>query len=500
MRWRPIVLLLIVSLAVGSWVSPAAAQTVRIAQGNPLTTTDPHRTVTVTDYNVLWHIYEALVWRTREAEFVPWLAESWESEDTLTWVFRLRRGVTFSNGEPFNAASVKFSIERILNPKFKSRIRTWLKLIDKVEVVDDYTVRLHTSKPFPALVRQLASIYMVPPVYTQKAGVRLTREPVGTGPYVLKEWVKDDHVTLAARERGYWGKAPKIKTLIFKPIPEASTRIAALLAGEVDLITNVPPYEMRRVDAAPNARIAARSGTRSIYVIFNAEKPPFSDKRVRQAVNYAINKDAIIASLFEGKTTKLSGQLVTPEYFGYQENIKPYPYDPEKAKALLSEAGYPQGFKTRLDTPSGRYLLDKEVAQAVAGQLAKVGIRAEVHTLEWGVYMTKLVKKHALAPMAIIGWAWPTLDAGGLLSLLRKGSKYSYYTNEEFNRLLQQANTTVDEKKRFELLGRIARILRDDPPVAFLYRQVDIYGVGERIRWEPSFDQSIWAYDIEVVK
>ena len=235
-----------------------------------------------------------------------------------------------------------------------------------------------------------------------------------------------------------------------------------------------------------------------MLVLFNAEKPPFSDRRVRQAVNYAIDKDALVKSLFEGKTTPLDGQLVTPDYVGYNPTLKPYPYDPAKARQLLAEAGYPTGFQTSLDSPSGRYLLDKEVAQAVAGQLTQVGIRSEFHALEWGVYMAKLTKAHQLAPMALIGWAWPTFDAGGLLSLIKEGSPYSYYKSPEFNRLLNAANATMEVQKRRDLLHQAARVLHDDPPGAFLYREPNIYGLAERLVWKPTPDQTIWALDMRV--
>ena len=498
-RGRTAILVVLLGMCLGLPLSvePAQEPVVRISQGNDLATGDPHQTVTVTDYNVLWHIYDALTRRDPAGEFAPWLATSWKTLNDTTWEFRLRPGVTFANGEPFDASAVKYNLERILDPKANLRVATWLKPISRVEVVNPSTVRIHTKEPFPTLVPQLATIFMVPPKYTAEDPGRLARQPVGTGPYRLVEWIKDDHVTLE-RRAGAWGKTPEIGTVIFRPIPEDGTRIAALLTGEVDLITNVPPTDTKRIAAASGKRVAVVPSNRGMLVLFNAEKPPFSDRRVRQAVNYAIDKDALVKSLFEGKTTPLDGQLVTPDYVGYNPTLKPYPYDPAKARQLLAEAGYPTGFQTSLDSPSGRYLLDKEVAQAVAGQLTQVGIRSEFHALEWGVYMAKLTKAHQLAPMALIGWAWPTFDAGGLLSLIKEGSPYSYYKSPEFNRLLNAANATMEVQKRRDLLHQAARVLHDDPPGAFLYREPNIYGLAERLVWKPTPDQTIWALDMRV--
>lgn len=497
-RRRMLILAVLVALL---WI-PRPGETVqepvvRIAQGNDLTTTDPHQTVTVTDYNILWHIYDALARRDQAGEFVPWLATGWKILNDTTWEFALRQGVTFSNGEPFDASTVKYNIERILDPKISVRVATWLKPISRMEVVNAGTVRIHTKEPFPTLVRQLATIFMVPPKYTAQDPARLSRQPIGTGPYRLVEWVKDDRVTLERRS-GAWGKMPDIGTVIFRPIPEDGTRIAALLTGEVDLITNVPPTETKRIAASSGRRVAIVPSNRGMLVLFNAEKPPFSDRRVRQAVNYAIDKEALINSFFEGKTTPLDGQLTTSDYFGHNPSLKPYPYEPAKARQLLAEAGYLNGFQTTFDSPSGRYLLDKEVSQAVAGQLAQVGIRAEVQVLEWGVYMSKLTKAHQLAPTALIGWAWPTFDAGGLLSLIKEGSPYSYYKSPDFNRLLNAANATMDSQKRKELLYQAARVLYEDPPGAFLYREPNIYGLGDRLTWKPTTDQTISALDMRV--
>ena len=474
----------------------AGEATLRISQGNDLTTGDPHQTVTVTDYNVLWHVYEALARRDQSGEFVPWLASGWKILNDTTWEFRLHPGISFSNGEPFDAAAVKYNLDRILDPKNNLRVATWLKPVSRVEVVGPTTVRILTREPYPTLAAQLATIFMVPPKYTTEDPARLARQPIGTGPYRMVSWVKDDRIALERRS-GYWGKAPEIGSVLFRPIPETGTRMAALLTGEVDFVTNVPPTDTGRINAA-GKRAAVVPSNRGMLVLFDAEKPPLADRRVRQAINYAINKEALVKALFEGKTTVLDGQMVTPDYFGHDPALKAYPYDPAKAKQLLAEAGLPAGFQVGFDSPSGRYLLDSEVSQAIAGQLNQVGVKAEVQTLEWGVYMNRLTKTRQIGGLVLIGWAWPTFDAGGLLSLIKEGSPYSYYKSPDFNRLLNAANATMDVAKRKELLYQAARVLHDDPPAAFLYREPNIYGLSERVVWKPTSDQTIWAPDIQL--
>ncbi len=493
-RWTIVVwvFLFIGSLA---FSNPSAASQIIIAQGNDAATLDPHLTLTMSDINVINHVCDGLVRRDLDMTIVPGLAESWKSIDPLTHEFKLRGGVKFHNGEPFTAQVVKFNIERVLEPKFVSRIKTYLKIIDRVEVVDDHTVRIVTKKPSPVLLNQLLRVLMLPPKYVKEKGDKyVTRNPVGTGPYRFVEWAKDDHITLEAYKEHWRGKPP-FDRVIFKPIPESSTRVAALLTGEVDIITNVPPSDIKRLKDSKNVHPVINPSIRCMFVKLNTEKPPFNNKWARQALNYAVDKDAIIDSLFEGKAKKLNGQLISPEYFGYNPDLKPYPYDPQKAKELLAKGGYPNGFEVEFDTPSGRYLLDREVSQAIAGQLLRVGIKAKVKVLEWGLYMKKYVRTHNLAPMAFLGYAGRTVEADGMYTFLSTESPYSYYSNKEVDKLLVEGRTTLDRNKRMKIYKKISEILREEAPIAFLYQQVDIYGVSNKFDWwKPRADQNIWMF------
>ena len=491
-------------LAIGVWLvlftvfivsSNCIASRIIISQGNDAATLDPHLTLTMTDINVINHVCDGLVKRDLDMQIVPSLAKSWKMVDPLTHEFKLQEGVKFHNGEPFNAQVVKFNIERILDPKFVSRITTFLKIIDRVEVVDDYTVRIITKNPSPVLNNQLLSLRMIPPKYVKEKGDQyVIRNPVGTGPYRFVEWVKDDHITFEAYKEHWRGKPPFDK-VIFKPIPEESTRVAALLTGEVDIITNVPPSEIKRLKEAKNVFPIISPSTRCMFIKFNTEKPPFNNKWVRQAVNYAVDKDAIIDALFDGKADKLNGQLLSPEYFGYNPTLKPYPYDPQKAKDLLAKGGYPGGFETDFDASSGRYLLDREVAQAIAGQLLKVGIKTKLQFLEWGLFMKKYVRTHKMANITVIGYAGHTVEADGMYTFLSTESPYSYYSNKEVDKLLVEGRTTLDQNKRLEIYKKVSEIMHEDAPIGFLWQQVNIHGVNKKFDWwKPRADQNIWMF------
>ena len=484
---------------VGSMIfanSCPAAQMI-IAQGTDAATLDPHLTLTWSDYNVINHICDGLIRRDQDMKIVPDLAESWKLIDPLTHEFKLRRRIKFHNGEPFDAQVVKFNIERILDPKFSSRIKPFLEAIQRVEVVDDYTVHIITKKPSPVLLNEILNVQMLPPKYVKEKGDQyVTRNPVGTGPYRFVGWVKDSHITLEAFEQHWRGK-PSFDRLIFKPIPEDSTRVAALLAGEVDIITNVPPSEINRLKAHKEVMPLMIPSTRCMFIKLNTEKPPFNNKWVRQAINYAVDKDTLIEALFEGKVRKLDGQPLGPEYFGYNPDLKAYPYDPKKAKELLSKGGYPNGFEVEFDTSSGRYILDKEASQAIAGQLLKVGVKAKVSVLEWGLLMKKYVEAHNMAPMTFFGIAARSIDADGMYTFDLAGSKFSYYHNEERDRLVLEARTIVDQNKRLNIYKKVSEIYREDAPFLYLYQQADIYGINKKCNWwKPRADSSIWIFQI----
>lgn len=480
--------------------SGAAKDTLVIAQGVDPTTLDPQNHYETPAFNVCLNIFDTLLQRTADMKIDPLLATSYKLINDTTWEFKLRKGVKFHNGEDFNAASAKFSLERLADPKNKLK-QTALQVIDRVEVIDDYTVRIITKKPYPYLDAQLCLIgAMLPPKYVQEKGAAyISTNPVGSGSYKLVRWMKDDQLVLQANEN-YWRGAPRIKKAIFRPIPEATTRVAGLQTQELDIIVNIPPHLMRLMDWKGRSFVSKVPSVRVIFIAFDITKGgPVADKRVRQAIAQAINLESIIKKVLEGNGIKL-GSPFTKNHFGYDPVIKPYPYDPEKAKKLLAEAGYTKGFDFVLNSPSGRYLNDKEVAEAVAGDLRKIGINASVRTHEWGTYMS-MMYGHNAYPAYLLGWGNTTFDADGtIFPLMRTGQVLSNFTNPKLDPLIDQGQTIMDKNKRQKIYSEAAKVIKEEVPWAFTYQQVDIYGVNERLNWKARTDERLVVFDMSFKK
>ncbi len=432
-------------------------------------------------------LFDSLVGRDSEKRIVPELAESWKLLDDNTWQFRLRRGVVFHNGEPFNAEAVRFTLQRVLDPNQKSPNRANIAEITKVEVVDDFTVKLVTRQPYAPLLNRLIDFPIVPPKYTAEKGNQgFSLHPVGTGPFRFVELVKDDRLVVEAFDR-HWRGAPRIRRIVFRPIPEPFTRTAALRNGEVDVITNVPPNLARELERVPGIKVQRVPSTWMIYLGLNAFKKPLSDVRVRQALNYASDVDTIIKTVLEGNGRRTPGPL-TPHMFGYDPGVKGYPYDPAKARRLLAEAGYPDGLDIILDAPEGRYQGDKEVAEALAGQWQKAGFRPKVQVAEWGAYFKRYLAKQ-FPDAYLLGLGGPMQDGDELFNLVSSKGRGLYYKNEKVDMLFDSGRSTMDPAKRRKIYADLAKAMVDDATWVFLMQQVDIYAMRDRVDWTPRPDQ-----------
>jgi peptide/nickel transport system substrate-binding protein len=476
-----------------------------IAQGVDPTTLDPHLHLETPALNVLLQIYDTLLFRDANLKLIPWLAESWRVVNPTTWEFRLRKGAKFHNGEDVDAEAVKYSLERIIDPNTKpQRQITFFNLVDHVEVVDTYTARVITKKPFPVLENNLALLgNIVPPKYFKAHDMaHLAKNPVGSGPYKFVRWVKDERIVMEANEQ-WWGGAPKIKTLIFRPIPEHAVRVAALQAGEVDIAVNIPPHLVPIIEKHPRLYVTKAPSVRTIFIPIYTHKfdtgnklagpveHPTKDTRVRQAINYAVNADEVIQGVLEGQGIRTATPL-TPKHFGFDPKLQPYKQDVARAKQLLAEAGYPSGIDLVLNSPDGRYLKDKEVAEAVAGQLTKAGIRTKVRVFEWTTYLNKHVYIHAADPMYLIGWGNTNWDADGtFFPLFRSGQPLANFHNPDFDGLLDGAKVNMDPKARLEMYAKALRIFMDEAPAISLYQQMDLYGVNKRVNFNALSSEQI---------
>lgn len=427
-----------------------------------------------------------------EPKVLPVLATSWEQspEDPRVWIFHLREGVKFHDGTPFNAEAVKFNIERMLDPETGALARGSFAMIESVEVVDEYTVEIVTEEPFAALPAQLAYSPMCinSPTQVQKLGNKdYHKAPVGTGPFKFVHHIRGQEVLLKANE-DYWGGRPYLDAVVVKPIPEAASRLMALEAGEVHVAYHVPPRDAKRYMENPDLGIDVLTPPqqRRMFIGLNVQWGPLKDPRVRRALNYAVDKEAIIESIFLGLTQPMDSPM-PPTALCYTP-AKYYEYDPEKARELLSEAGYPNGFEVTLHYGPGRYLMDTEVVEAVQYYLEQVGVRVKVIPLEWaafGAMMRKPLEENQLQ-MFFIGWGLPTLDPELGVGPFSKaawapGLNCMFYSNPTVEELIKAQRAATSLKERCEIVKRIQELIMEDAPFIALYYEPQIHAKRQEV-------------------
>jgi peptide/nickel transport system substrate-binding protein len=510
MRWT-IAVLLSLALLPPLTAGAAPAGKVVIAQGVDPTTLDIMNQQETPASVIGQHIFEKLVERDQNLKIVPALAvELPKLVSPQVWEVKLRKGVKFHNGEDFNAESVKFSLERTKDAKMRASSN--FRPIERVEIVDPYTVRVHTSKPWPIFVVAMnhpqAAMYP-PKAYAGKETADISRNPIGTGPYKFIRWSKDEEIVLEANPN-YWRGAAKIKTVVFKPIPDDAVRVAALQNGEVDVAVNIPPHLANIIGNHPKIFLSTAPSIRTIQLMFYTHQydkdnklvgpyqGPTADRRVRQAIASAIDVDEIIKGVLDGKGQRVATMLPSM-HFGYDPSLKPTKQDVPRAKKLLAEAGFPNGLELTVNGTQGRYVRDKEVLEAIGGQLTKSGIKANVRTYEFVNYLNNMVYVHKAGPVWLIGWGQGSMDAEGIyVPLFRSGNLLSNYHNPEFDRMVDEAQTIMDETKRLQQYHRINRLWLDDQAAAPLYQQIDLYGASRRLNWKARSDELIKAYDMSL--
>ena len=474
---------------------PATAASSRdmlvFAQTQDVTSFDPPMHTVIQNNTVLVHLFDSLVYLDAQGKLQPQLATSWESTSPTTWTFKLRQGVKFHNGEPFDAAAVKFSLERTLNPDQKSPTRSKIAAINKVEAPDPSTVVISTAEPFALLPYTLVGFGAMPvaPSYVRDKGdAEVAKNPVGTGPYKFVEWAKDDHITLEANP-DYWGENAKIKRVTIRPIPENATRVAELRSGGVDLIVNPPPQEMQSLNGG-DTKTYVQPSLWAITLGINAlAAGPLQDNRVRQALNYAIDKDAIIKGVMGGLGAPINS-LAVPEVFGYDQSLPVYPYDAAKAKQLLADASA-AGMQLTLTTRVGNTLNDKDASEAIAGYLKAAGIDASVRTMESGVW-AQWSNNKGRDGIWYGGWRgdYPEVD-GYAFSNLVSGQFQGYLKNDELDRVVQEARKTLDPAARAELYKQAGKLSHDLATHVFLYQLPDTYASKRSLSWTPKQDSIV---------
>lgn len=425
------------------------------------------------EINISEQISEKLIEFGPDAQFEPRLAESWEQLDDTTLELKLREGVTFTNGEPFNAESAAFSIDIMLN---SFAYGTFTSAISGAEVIDEYTLHIKTATPTGLHMAALAvGSFQYPPAYFAELGEEeFGKAPIGTGPYMLDEWIVGEEVRLKVNPDYWWG-APDIENVTFKSIPEEASRLAALETGEIGLLLDLPLDAANRIEANPDLQVIGRPGTRLYSLTLSTlSDTPLVNPEVRQAIKYAIDIQEIIDGPLQGRATPLANQRMTSAYFGFDPNRQVIEHDPERAMQMLADAGYPDGFSVTFKYSSGRYTKDTEVGQVIAAQLAEVGIDVTQEVLEPGTFLDQL-NALELNDMFFSG-TLPPPDAHYVYFQNECEWRYAYYCREDVDALIEAGTQTVDPDERMEIYNQIRAIFDEDPPAVDLYVTEDLYG------------------------
>jgi peptide/nickel transport system substrate-binding protein len=408
------------------------------------------------------------------ATFEPRLATEWKQLDDTTLQVKLRQGVKFTNGEPFDAEAAKFSLGVMSN---SAALKAFTSVVVGAEVVDQYTVNVKTASPTPLHLPALAmGSFMYPPKYFQEVGQdEFGKKPVGTGPFVFSNWVKDSAVTFEANE-GYWNGAPAFKTLVIRTIPEDAARVAALETGEIDFLNDLAIPLIDRVERAGTLQTYSVPSNRVWNLAPSTlTDTPLKDPKVRQALWYALDVPALLKGLYQGRGKALERQAVSEGYFGHVKGLQPTTYDPDRVKQLLTEAGHPNGFEFDFKISAAH----KELGQAVAAQLAKVNLRARQEVLEPGTYLTML-SQLKLNDMRISG-SLPPPDAHFQYQVFETGFRYSYYSNPKFDEMLRKGATTINRDERLQVYKDIQALLEGDPPFAPMFHLQDFYAASKKV-------------------
>ena len=484
-----------------------------IAYQGGAVTMDPHMRQETTTIAWQWHIYENLVRLNREGQLAPELAVSWESTGDMTWTFELREGVKWHDGSDFSAEDVVYSLERAKsNPN--SQMGQFLTNVESVEATGPSSIEITTVTPDPFVPLNLSQVRIVNQAYAEEVGDEgMVTRPMGTGPYMATSFLTEDNLVLEAFP-DYWGEQPDFARVRLVNIPSGSTRVAALLSGEVDVAEKVLPQDFARVEADPDTYITQAPSTRVIYLAMdygcetncpgsNLEggKNPFLDPKVRQAVAHAIDVDTIIERVMGGAGAPAS-QYVAPADFGFDPELERYPYDPERARELLAEAGYPDGFSIRLEAPNDRYLNDALVAQAIAGMLGEVGIEVTVNAVPKAVFFPALDNREFV--MFLAGWGSPDVNATLKAIVHTKDDEAGYgtlnrprYSNPDVDRMIEEAAVEFDDEVRAEIIHQInEQSLKEDVLWVPLYTESVIAGVREGIEFSANPQEYLLAWEM----
>ncbi len=476
---------------------PTEPVEVVFAQGADAGTLLAMEYIDMTTHSVIQNIYDPLI--TRSAEDMSYessLAKDWRNIDDTTWEFELRDDVEFHNGAHLTAEHFKFTIEYILDEDNEMDYRGRYAPIEEVEIIDDYTFIIHTSEPMPILLYRLTSLYPLEYGYIEEVGHDHAAEnPIGTGPMEFVSWDREERIVLEKNE-DYWRGEVEIDRLIFRPVPEFSSRVAGLMTGEIDIIRDVPGHMVEQIDDSDVSEVRGIPSSRINYIaLVNFHDGPMQEQKVRQAMNYAVDVEELIEHVLDGHANQMAGALSELNVH-HNPDLEPYPYDPDRAVELIREAGYePDELELVLDSPTGRYPQDEEVALAIADQLGEIDIDVEVRINEWGHHL-EIIMERQTGDMFLLGWG-PALEAQGTIeSLMTTDRTYSGFGLPYLDEKVEEATTIVDPDEQMEAWHEIEEIIHEEAPWIFLWQQYDMYGVNSDLDWTPRADEVTNAFEM----
>jgi peptide/nickel transport system substrate-binding protein len=456
-----------------------------VAQGGDVAQFDPHMSTSSNDIRISFNLFDNLTSRRPDGKLAPSLATEWKLQGQTTWVFKLRSGVKWHNGDPFSSADAKFSIERTYDPNAKMRVNTVFTTVDRIEAPDPTTLIIHTKKPDPLLPARLGFYggQIVPKKYLDAVGPdTFSQKPIGTGPVRFVSWTKDDRVVLDANP-DYWGGRVDFDRLIVRALPEMAPRVAALLKGEVDLITQVPPDQGERIKANASTVVSGALYGGLYVLAVNSKRPPLDNPLVKQALSLAIDRETIVKELWRGRGVVPSGPIAKGDNH-FDASLPLLAYDPKEARERLRKAGY-KNEEIVIETTSGYMAGDKPMAEAVQAMWRDAGVNAKVEVLEYSVRAQKNRDKSFKG----VWWSDPTStlrDPDGMMwRLLGPGGPQDYWRHPEFDELGNAARFSVDEKFRADAYKKMTRIALEHFPWIPVIQPYEDYGVQKHVEWTP---------------
>ena len=471
----------------------AQKQELTIDLGSDAATLDPHLQWETDSYSVYRKIFDNLVTRDGAGKIVPQVAAAWHYTDDKTLVFDLRSDIRFQDGTKLTPDDVAFSVQRIINPAFKSPQLSQFDQIASADVTGPAQVTLHTKSAYPALLAQLVKLSIVPKAYVEKVGDQeFNLKPIGSGPYKLRSWQRGVSVTLDAMP-DYWRGKPPFASVVFRAVPDVPTRMADLRAGRADLVRGLSPDDAQALKSERSVAVLSVPTERVAYLFVNPSAGPTKDVHVRRAIAMAIDRDTLISALQQGYARPVA-EVLTPTNFGYSDAVPAWPFDPDVARKMIADAGAKGATVQFLTSP----VYDRRLNEAVQQMLADVGLNVEIVMLDQPTYL----KRRQGTPEDAGGlsqgrWSCACQDADGVIfPLFRSGSIWSKYSNPEYDRLVDAARSTLDEGKRRDLYRQAFTILHDDVPGIGLFQDVAIYGASPKLHWQPSSNEAMFVFEM----